>query len=245
MILHLGRTAALAANDLRLVGRDALLRWLLVLPLASALGLRALLAPATRWLAPWVHLQDYYLLGVSLFVLNVPVLFGLAIGFLLLDERDDGMLAALRVTPMSLRFYAAYRVAVPALLAMMVMVAIVFVVGVVSFPPGALVAAGALAALEAPLIALFLVAFAQNKVQGLALAKILGALMVGPVAAWFMPGKWQLLAGIVPPFWPVKAMWSAARGEGDWWLYVIGGAVFHALLLWLLLRRFERTVERA
>jgi fluoroquinolone transport system permease protein len=128
-------------------------------------------------------------------------------------------------------------------LALAVMVAIVPIVGVVSFPPGALIAAGALAALEAPLIALFLVAFAQNKVQGLALAKILGALMVGPVAAWFMPEEWQVLAGIVPPFWPVKALWVAARG-GPWWPWVMGGALIHAVLLWLLLRRFERAVER-
>jgi len=42
-----------------------------------------------------------------------PITFGVLIGFLLLDEKDDDTLTALQVTPLSTNGYVAYRVAVP------------------------------------------------------------------------------------------------------------------------------------
>lgn len=49
--------------------------------------------------------------------LTAPDLVGMVIGFLLLDERDTQTLDALRVTPLSMRRYLAYRISAPLLIA--------------------------------------------------------------------------------------------------------------------------------
>ena len=51
------------------------------------------------------------------FVLQIPLLFRLLVGLLVLDERDDDTLAALRVTPISMLGYALYRGGAATLLA--------------------------------------------------------------------------------------------------------------------------------
>ncbi len=74
--------------------------------------LRLLTPGIAAWLKV-VHnfsLASFYPLVLSIFlVLQVPVMYGVVIGFLVLDERDDGTLEALRVTPVSMSAYAYYR----------------------------------------------------------------------------------------------------------------------------------------
>ena len=48
--------------------------------------------------------------------MTAPGMVGMVIGFLFLDERDARTLTALRTTPMSMRQYLGYRVALPLLL---------------------------------------------------------------------------------------------------------------------------------
>ena len=90
-------------------------------------------------------------------------------------------------------------------------------------------------------MALILAVFAANKVEGLALMKGLAVFMLGPLAAYFMDSGWQVLAGIVPTYWPAKAFWVAAEG-GNFWPYVLAGAAYDLMLIALLLHRFREKV---
>jgi fluoroquinolone transport system permease protein len=103
-----------------------------------------------------------------------------------------------------------------------------------------------LAAVETPVMSLFLADFAENKVQGFALVKGLGAVLLAPVVAAFVDLPWQLLAGIVPSYWPLRAYWSAASPGTrlEFWLFLGVGFAYHLLLLVWLLRRFERVLRR-
>jgi fluoroquinolone transport system permease protein len=93
-------------------------------------------------------------------------------------------------------------------------------------------------------MSLFLAAFAENKVQGFALVKALGAVLLAPVVAWFVDMPWQLLAGVVPSYWPLRAYWSAADPGADFWIFLAVGFAYHGLLLAWLLRRFETVLRR-
>ena len=101
-----------------------------------------------------------------------------------------------------------------------------------------------LAAVETPVMSLFLASFAENKVQGFALVKGVGAVLLAPVAAWFVDPPWQLLAGVVPSYWPLRAYWSAAEPGPAFWIYLALGFAYHAALLLWLLRCFERVLRR-
>lgn len=92
-------------------------------------------------------------------------------------------------------------------------------------------------------IGLFLAAFASNKVEGLAFMKGVGWLMIGPLAAYFVPGRWELLFGILPTYWPAKAFWVAGEG-GSYWPYLLVGALYALLLVVLLLGQFQKRLSR-
>lgn len=237
---------ALGPIDARSVQRDPLLRWTIVLPL--------LLALAARWFFPLMvarlgalfgaDMLPYYppMMGVALLLLP-PLLVGMVVGFLLLDQRDDQTLVALQVTPLPLAGYLAYRIAVPLLLSMLVSAAVLPLAGMARMGPLPLLAVALTAAPLAPIAALFLASFAGNKVQGFALTKVSGILLIPPLAAYFVESGWQHAFGLLPTYWPARLYWGAQAGESDLWFYLGAGLLYQGVLLALLLRRFERVVH--
>jgi fluoroquinolone transport system permease protein len=176
----------------------------------------------------------------------VPILFAMIVGFLLLDERDRGTAMAIAVTPLSTRSYVAYRTGLPFVLAALSALVLIPASGMASAPLWALVLSVLLGACGAPLYALALAALAADKVQGFAVVKVMSALQILPVAAFFMDSPWHWVAGVVPSYWPLYAFLSATRagGAGAFALYWGVGAAFHVALLAGLLRRFQRVSRR-
>ncbi len=238
--------SALGPADARSIVRDPLLRWMVFYPLAVALLVRWLAAPMTaRVLAVWgLDVTPYYPLVVSFLLILGPMLTGMVVGFLLLDQRDDGTLAALSVTPLTWRGYLAYRLAMPTAVSIPVAMATVWLTGLNTVAPGPLLACAVVAAPFAPLLAVFLAAFAGNKVQGFALVKAQGGLLILPVLAWWVAMPWQLLFGVVPPYWPAKLYWVLSAGESGAWAYLLLGLAWQAALLAALLRRFDTVAGR-
>lgn len=236
---------AFGISDFKSVRRDPLLLYWLVIPPLMVLLVRLILPWATGYLSNNFDfdLVPYYPMLLSFFfVLQIPLLFGVMAGLLVLDERDDDTLTALRVTPLSMAGYALYRCGATTLLSFAYVLIALPLTGLL--PPSLLPATAMVALLSglmAPLFALILSTFAANKVEGLALMKGLSVFMLGPLAAYFIDSDWQLLLGVLPTYWPAKAFWVAGEG-GNFWPYVLVGMVYHLLLLAWLLRRFQKKV---
>ncbi len=238
---------SLGPVDARNVRRDALLRWLILAPVG--------LAVAVRWVMPGlltavstilhVDLLPYFppLMGFGLIIL-VPYLAGMVIGFLLLDQKDDGTLLALQVTPLPLRLYLAYRLSAPMLVSVVMTLIAAPLSGIVDLGVGPLLLVAVGAAPTAPLFALALTAVAQNKVQGLALTKTAGIFMLPPMIAYFVTAKWQILLGLVPTYWPAKMLWTAQAEQSAFWFYWVVGLAYQLALLWLLGQQFDRVMHR-
>lgn len=230
-------------NDLRNISRDSLLIYVLTLPWLIPVLFRLGVPPLAMWLESSYNfnLQPYYPLILSFAVLlQVPLIFGIVFGFLLLDEKDDGILAAIQVTPLSMDGYLRYRLLLTGLLSMLYVV--VFLPATGTVPVVLLVDLLPIVLLAGLLgigATLFIAVVANNKVEGLALMKAMGMLMLGPLAAFFIEGGWQLLLGVVPSYWPAKAYWLVSAGENAW-LYILAGSVYLVLLIYLLLQRFRR-----
>lgn len=239
---------ALSMSDLKHVNRDTWLKFLLIYPI--------LLGLAMRFGVPWVttslgdrfnfDFTQYHVLLVSFFgILVVPLLVGDMVGLLLLDEKDFKTLVALQVTPLSMGKYAFYRVVGPMLICGLGIYVVIPLMGnIVPTPYLGLLPLAFLSALEAPMFALILASLARNKVEGLALMKASGVLMLGPFAAWFTPLPWQWLLGIFPTFWPVKAYWLLMAGQNFWPTLLIG-VLYHGLLLYGLVALFQRRAALA
>jgi fluoroquinolone transport system permease protein len=236
---------ALARVDLANVRRDSLLLWAAVWPLIMALVYRFGVPPLADALARGAgfDLTPYYGLLMGFFLMTAPALVGMIVGFLLLDERDDRTLAALLVTPLPLSTYLWYRVTAPLVAGILATLACYPIAGLAPIAVVDLLFIAGLASLTGPITALFLVSFAENKVAGFALVKIINLVNVLPIGAYFLDLPWQLVGGLVPGFWPMKMLWLATAGEG-YHGYGLAGLVVNVVVLWLLLRRFKAHAGR-
>ena len=234
---------AFGRNDIRGTYRDPLLVMIVFAPVIWTSGVYILTPRFTTMLADRYDfdLVPYYPLILTAFLLltSIIIVGGLA-AFLVLDEVDAGTLAALRVTPIPLSTFFAYRAAT------VMVVTTVYVIATMSFSgilaPGvlpALIPIGLLAGLTAVVTLLLIVAVANNKIQGLAMVRALGMLIAGlPCLPWFIDSGWNLAFGVLPPYWAAKAFWVASA-HGTWWPYLLAGVVYNLAVAWPLFRRFR------
>jgi fluoroquinolone transport system permease protein len=229
----------LAPLDARLLRRNTLLRWLIVLPLVIALLLRWLLPVLLPPLgaALGLDLQPHAPLLTTAIVLTFsPLIYGQVLGFLLLHQRDEGTLLALRVTPLPIWRYTLYRLALPGVLGIVVTPAALILAGASEHSLGQMLLCALAAAAIAPCLALALPALAANKVQGMALLKASGVLLVARLAIPFVPMPTQLLLGVSPTYWPTRFAQTLLAGEAFAWTYALDGWLYSALVIALVLR---------
>jgi hypothetical protein len=231
---------ALAAADSRLLVRDPLLGWVVLLPIGLALLLRVLIPVIGAALAgTGFDLRPFHPLIMSGYLMTAPGIVGMVVGFLLLDERDARTLSALRVTPLSMRWYLAYRVTGPLIIGTLATLAGYPLIGRTPIPAGVLIPIAAVAALSAPTLALILPIAAPNKVAGFAVVKVMNVVSLLPIIAYFIPEPSQLAAGILPTFWPMRALWAAAAGQSHV-PFVLAGIVVAAVTMLAAAALFER-----
>jgi fluoroquinolone transport system permease protein len=225
--------AALLRSDARKLVRDPVLLVSALVPIVLALVLRFGLPVAQ---AALLSLPDPLDLGphrpviAASAMLLCAMLAGWVVGFLLLEERENRTLLAIGVTPLTLRGFVLWRLALPSMIALIGGL-LIAIVGACVVDLGRALLGLLLAAACAPLFALFLVGFADNEVEGLALAKIGGLSFVLPVVATFVEGPWTWLGAILPPWWAVRVV----QGEPAW-TAVAGLACTSAWGAWLLVR---------
>ena len=183
--------------DLKSVSRDSMLLLISVGSLALALAMRFGVPFATPHLQRLlsIDLGDYTPLLMSFVLLMAPGMVGSLVGFLILDERDEGTLTALLVTPVSLPAYLLYRIGLPVVIAFLVTLLAVPIAGLLTIPFGQLALASALSALSGGIVALAVTALAANKVEGFGVLKMLQGIQALPLLAWFLPTPWQWLVG--------------------------------------------------
>lgn len=239
------RIRALVVNDTKQIFKDPMLMASLLGPLAIIAFARFIFLSLSDWIEQryGFRLSDYTHFTVTFLLLIVPMLPGTMAGLLMLDERDENIIAYYAVTPLAREGYFRYRLMLPSFLSVLLTALFLLLSGLAMFQ----IESGftlILLALEAPCIALFLAAFAANKVEGLALSKVTGLLFAGPVIAFFVPESWQYFGMLVPTYWPAKCYLAGISNEPFMALgaFVIG-LFYHVLLLKILVRSFMKRID--
>jgi fluoroquinolone transport system permease protein len=233
----------LLRTDWRNVARDPLLVLVLIVPLLLAALVRVAFPWAVAVAAPYAALELYapFLLGYVLIL--TPMLIGGAVGFMLLDEREEQVLAAIAVTPMGKRGWLTYRLVAPVAATAFMGVPALYLSGLEPPAPARMLVIVVLAALEAPVATLLLAAFAANKVQAMALAKAGTLVVIAPFAALFVQPPWQYVAGVLPHYWIVKLTLAPSADALAFSALVTVAALVHVAALWGLARVYGRRVE--
>jgi hypothetical protein len=215
--------------DSRNVRRDSVLVPIAASPLLLGLLLRFGYPPMADW-AQRVHgldLDPYRPVLVLLaVVLHVPVIAGMIGALVVLDDLDDGVLQVVRVSPVGVRRYLAYRLGtVAGFAALGLAVAAPLSAAVPRDAWGAVVLAVPLA----PLFTLAVLAVARNRVQGLTATKLIGLPAYAPIATWWLAGTAAWAFAALPPFWVVRAWAGPTPGT-----LAVGGfcAAFWLVALW-------------
>jgi len=170
-------------------------------------------------LTPWYPLADMLLLTLT------PMMAGMLCGFLMLDERDDGLGEYYSVTPLGGAGYIVSRLALPVLWSIVIAPVLMLLFSLTR--PDLLrvlciaVAGGVFGAVST----LMLLCFAGNKVEGLAVSKILGLTMMPILVPIITSSPWGLIAGVCP------AYWLGALLQGPLWLFP---AALTVSIIWLV-----------
>jgi fluoroquinolone transport system permease protein len=244
----------LGSNDVKLIRRDSFLIFMFLFA--------AIIAAVLHYGLPWLNvylaetgllpmegiatsLAELYPMLVAFFALfDGALLVGAVFGFVLLDERDGNTIKAMLVTPVPLKYYLVYRVAVPFFLGFFVIAGMVLFIDLALLPLWQMLLLIAGASLTASIVALFFATFAGNKVEGFALSKVGGIAGWSILLGWFLPEPWGWLMGLFPPYWISKAYWMAYAGESLWWVVLIIGIILQLVLVIVLIKRFNKTAYR-
>lgn len=182
---------------------------------------------------PWFRHAGFF------FMLLIPMMAGMVYGFILIDERDGGIITAISVTPAGKSGYLKLRLGIPMLLSFIFVILFQLILGIqgtMGFIR--IVLLSALLASESLMMLLFLGAFADNKVVGMAISKGFSILLLGPMLDFILPGKLCWLGAYSPMFWPGRTFLSETPTE--FVIYFLISLTIHILIIYILFRRFTR-----
>jgi fluoroquinolone transport system permease protein len=232
----------MAAVDRRtLLGDRVLLLVLGGVPLL-ALAVRWLRADGAQWLLDrWGFDIVPYLPVVWAFVLVVhaPLMLGAVSGLVFLEGRDVGADSAVQVTRASLQGLLVWRLSATAGLTAAAVLVGVWIAGA-SHASGwtGLLGTAVCAAAVAAFVAMLMAAFGRDRVQGMAVMKLMGLPFYAPLALGIMSGPIVLSLLVIPSGWAVQSfLATTALGSGVW---AAGGTAWSVLLTGLLARRLLR-----
>ncbi|WP_277556173.1 ABC transporter permease [Halobaculum limi] len=241
----LGPVATLAVTDIRNWVRDPLLLYIGLSPFLLGLLARFGIGPVDN-AVDFVDLAAYSPELLAAFLFTPAGTLGFAAGFFMLEDREQGVLRALRSTPLTGRGYLAYRGAVFLGLAFCSTLVMVPLVDLGTLPLVPYLAIALVASLHTAVAGLLMASLAANTVEGVGVSKLLGFLIIAPVVAIALVGEpLQFLAGVLPPFWAAKATIAVLDGASlaTVGVYLVVGVAVQVALIVILLRLFLRRAD--
>ena len=235
-IFRPSRTMRLLQADLKNISRDPTLSWatvLLIIPTAGAAIWREHLNRAAFGAFGLTDIVGY---ALPVLLVLPAFLIGWIIGFLLLEDRDDGPLLALEITPPGKSGYMLYRLALAAsVTALITLFNYVLLAPDMFSPLGLLVLV--LISIDAMGAAIVLPAIARNKVEGLAVTKITN---IGSILPWFalIPSPLRYIAGFMPTFWIGELLQISDQQYLPFFAIALFAIGTHLAMVWVLYRLF-------
>ncbi len=168
------------------------------------LGVPAIESALCAYFQKQAVLAQYYLLFDLLLALVTPYMLCFASAMMMLTEYDENLASYLAVTPVGKRGYILSRLMFPAVLAYVASIALMLWFSLTTWTLGMILLTCLLTSLASVAVALFLFAFSHNRVEGMAMAKLSGLLMLGLFIPFFLSSDAQYLFSPLPSFWITK-----------------------------------------
>ncbi len=233
-----GPITSLAITDLRNWIRDPLLLYIGLSPFIIGALARFGFGPLDA-AVDFVELAAYAPEILAALAFTPAGTLGFAAGFFMLEDREQGTLRALRTTPLTGRGYLAYRGIVFLGLSFLSTLVMIPLVDLGRVPVVWFLGISLVMALQTAIAGLLMSSLASNTVEGVGVSKLLGFLIIAPVAAIALVAEpAQYVAGLFPPFWASKALVVVMNDGANALGYLLVGVVYQVALVGMLLRVF-------
>ena len=211
-----------------LIRRDPMLLLLLLAPFLAGCAFFFGLPLLASWLlsAFGFELSPWYALADMLVLILTPMMAGALCGFLMLDERDEGVGIYYSVTPLGGPGYLFSRLILPILWSIVAAPVLMLLFSLSHPDLPRVLSIAVTGSFFGATCALLLLAFAGNKMEGLAVSKLLGLTMLPMLIPFITDSPWGIFAGVFP------AYWMGALVKGPLYLFPDGLAVS---VVWLVL----------
>lgn len=150
---------------------------------------------------------------LAVLALITPFAYGAIVAFSILDDRDDHILTAISVTPLSLNKFLSFRMVMATTLTFFATWFILWFANVGDLSLGIMASLAFLNCLATPMVGFFINAFATNKIEGFAVMKGFGMIIILPVVSLIFTDTKEFIFALAPGFWPAKAISTLVRGE--------------------------------
>lgn len=207
--------------------RDPISLFLSIIPFLIFLIIKYGLPVLDGYINKWVDIYDYYkFIKFMLFMIS-PMLLGMVLGLLLMDERDQDVLTFIDITPFSLNRYIALKSLIGGVIGFIFNIILALLIKEpFSFR---IISTFVLSSFLVPFYALLIFKLSKNKVEALTKGKLLTFTIAGGIIPYFVSSRWTFLLGIFPPYWIERVYFSSTTIEII--IFLIAGLFLNMIFL--------------
>lgn len=219
---------------------DAMLFAVCIAPILTACFFRFGIPTIEQWMCGYFHktaiLTNYYLLFDLLLSVMTPYMFCFASSMVMLTEYDENMTGYMAVTPVGKKGYLISRLVFPAIISFFVSVLLMLCFSLTKWSLLMMLLTCFLTGILSVAVALLLFSFSHNRVEGMAVAKLSGLLMLGLPIPFFLFSNVQYLFSFLPSFWIAKL---CIEQNG---LFLLPALLISFVWIWLLYKKFDQKI---
>lgn len=183
-------------------------------------------------------ITEWYGLLDGMLICLAPIFVAMISAFLMLEERDEGMGAFYQVTPAEGYYYIYARIGLPMIWAFIVTIIVAALFNISSLSSGVILSSSVISSLTGISFAMMVVSVAGNRVEGLALSKLMGLSFIGLILIWFIPAPYHYIMALLPSFWIGKMLI-----DGAGFVFFVSGLLSCAIWIVLFTRIFLKRVR--
>ncbi len=226
---------------LKQISKDGMLYATMIAPILAGFAFRFGIPAAETALCGYFGrstiLSQYYLLFDLFLAIITPYMLCFVSSLVILTENDENMSSYMAVTPVGKRGYIASRLVLPAIIAVFVSLILMKLFSLTSWTTSALLIICVLSSLLNIGVSLLIVSFSHNRVEGMALGKLAGIILMGLPVPFFLFSDVQYLFSVLPSFWIAKL------SVEDDYLFAVPALVTSLIWIRILYGRFVKKLS--
>ncbi len=232
----------LLKGDLKNIFRDKMYIFILLAPLLMGFAFKIIVSFLENILLEEFAFQlfPYYLLITSFVIIIIPLVSGMLFAFLILEDRDQGILTYLSITPFSKSRYLLYRLAISYIISFISVLFAHYYLQLIEIGLIYLLPILMMASLGGPLIVLLITTFADNKVEGFAFGKASSIFYLFPLSAYFINSNIKYIFSIFPSFWIYQTIVVVDQSNDLYLTYTFLGFLSYFTYIYLLMKKFHK-----